>query len=300
MDIRLNEPLAAYTTFKIGGPADFFVEVSSFQDLRAALGWACEKGVRYLLLGGGSNVLIDDAGLRGLVIRNRLTSIEFEPGHRVCALSGTPLDDLVAASIEQGLEGLAFASGIPGSVGGAVCGNAGAFGRAVGDPLVEARVMSPGGRIGTVPNEYFRFGYRDSRLKCQGGLVIEVRFQLGPGEPERLRQEREEALALRRQKHPGPEIWSAGSFFKNMKTSEGEVLAAGRLLDQVGAKGLSVGDAAVYAKHANILINRGAASSADVLALAQLLFEKVKARFGVELEREVRYIPPQGFPQSSR
>lgn len=294
MNLRRDEPLGPHTTLRIGGPADYFVEAHDSRELLEAQAWASEHKVPLLLLGGGSNVLFDDAGFRGLVVQNRLVGIQFEVRHQVRALSGTPLDDVVRQSIQRDLEGLEFASGIPGTVGGAVCGNAGAFGKAVGDLVVEARVLSPGGRIGTVPNECFRFGYRDSRLKCQGGLVIEVRFQLGPGEPERLKRERAEALALRRERHPGPEIWSAGSFFKNVKTPEGEVLAAGHLLDQVGAKGFSVGDAAVYPKHANILINRGTASSADVLALAHLLSGQVKARFGIALEPEVRYIPPQG------
>ena len=295
MDIRRDEPLAAYTTFRIGGAADFFVEIHDPQELEAALAWASKKGIPYLLLGGGSNVLIDDAGIRGLVIRNVMTGIELVSEQQVCALSGTPLEDLVVATIEHGLEGLVFCSGIPGSVGGAVCGNAGAFGKAVGELLLSARVLCPTGDIITASRDYFQFAYRESRLKSGGGVLIDARFRLRPGVSQELRQESEDVLALRREKHPGPEIWTAGSFFKNVKAANGEAVAAGHLLDQVGAKQLSVGDAAVYEKHANILVNRGAASSADVLCLAELLSERVKARFGVQLEREVRYVGPSGL-----
>ncbi len=291
--LQENIPLSRYTTFGIGGPADRFAEVGDPIRLAELLAAARESAVPVFLLGEGSNLLIDDAGLRALVIRNRMDRIHYE-GQQVRVESGAGFHPLILDTVDHGLAGLEFAAGIPGTVGGAVWGNAGCYGRAIGDFLLRARWIEPDGRIREPERGDFDFAYRDSVLKRNGCVLLETVLELSPGNRQESRRIIEEKLALRRQKHPQEQA-CAGSYFKNIDPEEPgqQRIPAGRLLDEVGAKGLRVGDAAVFAKHANIIVNLGAATAREVLELAAEMKRRVREEFGIELHEEVRYVPAE-------
>jgi UDP-N-acetylmuramate dehydrogenase len=290
--VRRDVPLAPYTTFRIGGPADLFVEAHARDALAEAVRAARGHGVPYFVLAGGSNLLVDDRGVRGLVIRNVASEVRRD-GHRLTVGSGLPLADLLEAAAAESLAGLEFAAGIPGSVGGAVYGNAGAYGKAMEDVLVAATLLTPDGRLVEVGPEALGFTYRMSRLKTSGDLVLDATFELAPGDPDTIRRQMAEIIDVREAKHPDPaRFGSAGSYFKNLPPPApgARRTPAGLLLDQVGAKGMSVGRALVSAEHANFIVNPGGATAADVLELAARLKALVKSRFGVALEEEVLYV----------
>jgi UDP-N-acetylmuramate dehydrogenase len=288
--LRRGVPLREYSTFRIGGPADFFFEAHHLPELKKALIFALEQNIPFYVIGGGSNILFADEGYRGLIIKNSSRGITFIPESlEVEALSGTRLTDLVEFTCESGLTGLEFLAGIPGSVGGAVWGNAGAFGGSTGDLLMAAFIWEKG-REKVVDKDFLAFGYRTSRLKEKGYLLLSARFKLEKDKPEAIRKRINNILALRRLKHPPEGTACAGSFFKNVILPDGQKLAAGLLLDQTGVKGLKYGGAMVYPGHANFIINTGQASAADVLHLAREMKVRVKKKFGVELEEEVIYL----------
>ncbi|HWP35080.1 MAG TPA: UDP-N-acetylmuramate dehydrogenase, partial [Thermodesulfobacteriota bacterium] len=291
---RRGVPLAPLTTFRIGGPAELLFEARDQEALARALATARTHGVPARVLAGGSNVLVDDRGLAGLVVLNRAGGVRRE-GDRLTAGSGLPLAELLEAAAREGLSGLEFAAGIPGSVGGAVYGNAGAYGKAMEDVLVRARLLTPEGEVVEAGREELGFAYRTSALKGSGGIVLEATFALVPGDRDRIRSAMAEIIRIREAKHPDPvRFGSAGSYFKNLPpaTPGGRRTPAGLLLDQVGAKGMRVGRALVSEAHANFLVNPGGATAADVLELARRLKALVRARFGVELEEEVLYLAP--------
>ncbi|MBN1937986.1 MAG: UDP-N-acetylmuramate dehydrogenase, partial [Candidatus Aminicenantes bacterium] len=224
--------------------------------------------------------------------------LEFDPDSlRLSASGGTPLEDLTALCRSRGLAGLEFLAGIPGTVGGAVYGNAGAFGRSVGDVLVEALLLDPTGseRRAFSPGD-FDFGYRDSHLKKTGEIVLSAVFRTQTGEAAAVSACMDSYLALRAERHPSRDMAYAGSYFKNPLGPDGKRLAAGRLLEQAGANQMTVGGAAVYEGHGNFIYNRSGASAADVRCLAALLKARVKERFGVDLREEVIFLPaePEG------
>ena len=201
--------------------------------------------------------------------------------------------DLVAHTVEAGLKGLQFAAGLPGTVGGGLAGNAGCFGQCLGDALIRATLISPEGTLLEVTGkEWFDFGYRRSRALREGYVIARATFQLTQGMREDLIAESERHLSGRRDKHPAPGTYTAGSYFKNLAPLKpGEKRrAAGWYLDQVGAKALEVGDAAVFERHANIIINRKAARARDVLTLASEMQRRVRERFDLALEPEVRFV----------
>jgi UDP-N-acetylmuramate dehydrogenase len=284
--------LAPRTTFRIGGPADRLAEVDDEVALGELIAAARELRVPCFVLGGGSNLLIDERGVRGLVLVNHLRRKQYQ-GDLLHADGGLGFHDIIVDVVEHGLSGLEFAAGIPGTLAGAVWGNAGCYGQAIGDFLVEARWIARDGRICTVGRRDFGFVYRDSELKRNGAILLGMTLQLPAGDRPRSEQIIRENIQLRWEKHPHTEP-CAGSYFKNVPPPDPRErrIPAGRLLEEVGAKSLSVGGAAVFAKHANIIINRGQATSADVRALAAEMKRRVRERFGVELEEEVTYIPP--------
>ena len=296
-----DEPLRHHTTFQIGGPADYFVAAETPELLVAALRAAHECALPLHLIGGGSNLLVSDDGLRGLVVRNDFSEIEFEGAvaHVGC---GADYLDFIQRCRAQGLGGLAYAAGIPGSVGGAIYGNAGCYGQDIGSRLLECSVATlDGATVETLPASWFDFAYRDSRLKRESRVLISCVLRLEAGDPAAIQREIDEKLEIRRAKHPQ---WrtepTAGSYFKNLPPgfqvpglphSPGtHRVPAGALLDACECRGLRVGDAAVFAKHANILVNAGHASARDMLALAEEMKARVRARFGVELEEEVMFL----------
>ncbi|MHB8093709.1 MAG: UDP-N-acetylmuramate dehydrogenase [Candidatus Aminicenantales bacterium] len=285
-------PLRDFSSFRIGGPADFFFEAGSPEDLAAAVGFARQVSVPFYVIGGGCNLLFADAGFRGLIVRNRAQAVIPEiGGEGIRVFSGTPLAKLLQYALDNGLKGFEFAAGIPGTVGGAICGNAGAFGRSIGELCREAVLLDAIGNEVTAAREDLAFGYRRSRLQQSREIVLSAVLDTERGEPARIRGEIEANLEKRRAHQPPWGTPSAGSFFKNSILPDGTKSAAGRLLEEVGAKELRIGDAGVYPGHANFLINLGKAKAADVLALAAELKERVRTKFGVNLEEEVIYLP---------
>lgn len=288
--LQTDIPLREHSTFRIGGKADFFFEAQNLNELRQAIIFALDQGLLFYIIGGGSNILFADEGYRGLIIKNASKRISFfSESYEVEALSGTKLKELVEFCCEYGLAGLEFLAGIPGTVGGAVWGNAGAFDRSIGDVVVRSLIWERG-QEREVTNDFFAFGYRTSRLKEKGFFLLSARFRVEKDHSEEIKKRVNEILACRRLKHPPEGTASAGSFFKNIILPDGQKLAAGFLLDQAGVKGLKCGEAMVYPGHANFIINIGQATAADVLKLASEMKSRVKERFGVELEEEVIYL----------
>lgn len=286
--LRPNEILAPYTYFKIGGAAEFFFEAKKIEELLDAVLLAQELKVNYFILGEGSNLLVSDRGFKGMVIKNSCRRVELNKS-KITAQSGSKLKDLVDMAADNSLTGIEFCAGIPGTVGGAVSGNAGAFGYSVGELLREAVVLRKDGEIEVVENNYFDFAYRYSKLKKSGDILLSALFQLKKGKKERIELKMEKNLADRKKRLPWKRN-SAGSFFKNVVTHDGKKISAGLLLDQVGAKELRVGGTGVFEKHANVFINKGDAKAKEVKKLARILKDRVKKRFGVELEPEVIYV----------
>lgn len=294
--VRRDVPLRDFTTFRIGGPARAFGSLLNAGDARRFLEIAGELAVPTVCLGGGSNVLADDAGFAGLVLH--MAADDFAAhGTTVRVGAGHGFDALVERTLQDGLTGLEFASGIPGSLGGAVVGNAGCYGHEIAEFVVEAEVLRPDGRIETLGREDFGFAYRHSQLKDRPALILEVTLHLARGDVSAAGDERRRLLADRWSKHPTTEP-CAGSFFKNLPPLEpgGRRRPAGALLEAVGAKSMRVGAAGVYPKHANIIVNLGNARSADVLTLAGRMQDAVAERFDTRLEPEVRHLPPSGAP----
>jgi len=285
--------LSAYSHFRIGGPADFFFEVTSEEQLVQAVRFSRGIQVNHRVIGGGYNLLFDDQGFRGLIIRNAVKHLRLEDSHRIVAASGSTLEDLIQFCLDQDIGGLEFLVGIPGTLGGAVYGNAGAFDQDIGQVLEQARLLMHSDEIVHVDRKFFAFSYRHSVLKGSENILLEVSLRGFT----RGRSEIQSLLADYRRKrvhrHPPWGIACAGSFFKNPVLSSGEKVPAAFLLDQVGAKEMSVGDAAVFSGHANFIINRGNATSEQVRTLAARLKSRVKERFAVDLEEEVIYLPAE-------
>jgi UDP-N-acetylmuramate dehydrogenase len=289
-NLKTGELLAHHTTFRIGGPADFFYQASTPEELIKGINTAKEFNLPYFVLGGGSNLLVSDSGFRGLMIKNLCRKVLIQE-NKVSAQSGTLLSELVDLSEELGLAGLEFAAGIYGTLGGAVYGNAGAFGKAICEVLEEGIILTSKGKLEIVNRDYFEFDYRHSKLKSSKDILLSATLILQKEDREKIRKKIEENLKVRKSRLPEEE-GSAGSFFKNIKSSKNcsSGVSAGYLLEQVGAKEMRIGDARVFSKHANIIINLGKATSQDVKTLARALKEKVKEKFNIELEEEVIYL----------
>lgn len=299
--LRAQEPLRHHTTFRVGGPADWFVAARTQDQLVAALKVAHELELPCFLLGGGSNLLVSDEGFRGLVVKNAIEDVEFD-GTTAQVGCGADYLGFIERCRDESLAGLAYAAGIPGSVGGAIYGNAGCYGEDIGSRIVECTVCTPdGARVETLPKAWFEFAYRDSRLKREPRALLTCVLRLEKGDKAAISAEIEEKLEIRRVKHPQWRIEpTAGSYFKNLPPgfqAPGLPLSpgtrrvpAGVLLDACECRGLRVGDAMVFPKHANILINAGRATAHDVLTLAEVMKARVRARFGVELEEEVMFL----------
>lgn len=300
-----REPMRHHTTLRIGGPADYYFAARTPDALVAALRAGHEAGMPVFLLGGGSNLLVADDGFRGLVVRNACKRIEFD-GTAVMAECGADFLELIQRCRDAGLGGLEFAAGIPGSVGGALYGNAGCYGQDIGSFTIECTVCNPdGANVHTLPAAWFEFAYRDSRLKREPKVLISCLLQLRPGDRAASQREIDEKLEIRRVRHPQWRVEpTAGSYFKNLppdwqmpgaKLSPGtRRVAAGQLLDEVGCRGLRVGDAMVYEKHANIIVNAGHATAREVLELAEIMKARVREKFGVKLEEEVMFVGTPG------
>ncbi len=241
-------------------------------------------------MGGGSNLLVSDAGFDGLVVKLGVLGREVTEGTRLQVGAGESLMDVVNFAAENSLTGLEFAAGIWGTVGGAIYGNAGAFGGEIGTLVDRASLVDNSGDIREVEPGYFQFDYRHSHLKETHEVVVTATLALGPGKKEEIEATIQDILAKREGRHPSRN--TAGCFFRNIpdETREFGKMPAGKLLEEAGAKDLSVGDARVYEKHANIIVNTGRATSKDIRRLADMMKQKVKNRFGIDLQEEVQQL----------
>ncbi|MBQ8971484.1 MAG: UDP-N-acetylmuramate dehydrogenase [Clostridia bacterium] len=279
-----NEPMSRHTTFHVGGPADCVALPASEEELLCAIRIAEQCGVPWIIVGNGSNLLVRDGGIRGLVILLGETFARMERAEsEISAQAGVSLARLSAFAANAGLAGLEFASGIPGTLGGGVCMNAGAYGGQLSDAIVSARVLLHG-ELQTFPREQLQMGYRTSLPLREGGIVLGARFALTLDDTSAIQARMHELNARRRDKQP-LNFPSAGSTFKR---PEGYFAAA--LIDQAGLKGRSVGGAQVSEKHAGFIINKGGATASDILTLMDQVQAEVLRQFGVSLEPEVRIV----------
>ncbi|MHB8837322.1 MAG: UDP-N-acetylmuramate dehydrogenase [Gemmatimonadaceae bacterium] len=292
--LRLSVPLAPYTTFRIGGPADVLYDATSADALATAIAVARTTGIPWFVLGLGANILVGDRGFRGLVIRNVARHVEFREDGEVMAESGTVVSELIAATVDRGLSGLEHFVGIPSTVGGAVWQNLHFLSPAparertmfIAEVVREVELVDPVGVRRQVDRDGMRFGYDVSLLHQPGHVALAVTFQLQPGQATALRRVMEENLAWRASRHPRLDVSpSAGSVFKKI-----EGVGAGRLIEQCGLKGFSIGGAQISPLHANILVNAGGASATDVRALIAHAQHAVLAKFGQHLEPEIGFI----------
>ena len=283
--VLVDEPMKRHTTFRIGGPADFFLLPSTVDEVRGILEICREEELPYFILGNGSNLLVSDKGYRGVIIQlyRNFSNISVE-GNEICASSGALLSQIAAAARNASLTGFEFAGGIPGTLGGAVFMNAGAYGGELKDVLKEAVVMTEQGEILTLPVEKLDMGYRTSRIKKAGYLVLEARLVLEQGDMDKIRDITKDLTEKRVSKQP-LEYPSAGSTFKRP-----EGYFAGKLIMDAGLRGYQVGDAQVSEKHCGFVINKGNATAADVFTLIENVREKVQEQFGVTLEPEVKFL----------
>jgi UDP-N-acetylmuramate dehydrogenase len=279
-----NEPMSRHTTFRVGGPADVLFLPESEEQLIGALSIAREAGVNCVVIGNGSNLVVRDGGIRGLVIAlgEGMAAI-VRTGDTLTAGAGASLARVSAYAQASGLAGLEFASGIPGTLGGGCAMNAGAYGGQLSDVLIDARVLLDGA-VRTLTVEEMQMGYRTSLPLRQGGIVISARFGLTPDDPEAIAARMSELNARRRDKQP-LNYPSAGSTFKRP-----EGYFAGALIEQAGLKGKSVGGAQVSEKHAGFVINRGGATAADICRLCRDVQDRIWEKDGVRLEPEVRFV----------
>ena len=287
IDILKDEPMRRHTTFAIGGPADFFIQPKTRRELAGALSVLRERGIPFLLLGNGSNMLVADAGIRGAVVcTTELDEVRIgEDGYTLTAEAGALLGRVARRAQRAGLTGAEFAGGIPGSVGGAVFMNAGAYDGQMAGVVEQTEYLDEAGETNTLTGEEHGFAYRGSVFRAHPDwTVVRSTLRLQPGDPAAILDKMNDFAQRRRDKQP-LNFPSAGSTFKRP-----EGYFAGRLIEDAGLKGVSVGAAQVSEKHAGFLINRGGATCDDMLRLIELVQQRVREQFGVQLECEVRII----------
>lgn len=292
--VRRAASLAPLTTFKVGGEADWLVDVRNEEELRTALGIALKAGQPITILGGGSNVLVSDAGVRGVVIRVKPMDVSQPSPDRVRADAGLTINGLVRWTIGRGISGLEAWAGTPGTVGGAIYGNAHFGGRNIGDLVAAARVVSPDGAARTLDASEMEFAYDRSRLQRTREVLLWAEFKAGTGEPDALRAVARGSLAHRKNTQP-LETPSAGCIFQNPDPErdavpEGIPPSAGALVDRAGLKGARLGAAKVSDTHANFIVNEGGAKAADIRELIERCKSTVRERFGVALREEIVYL----------
>ncbi|MDD3487437.1 MAG: UDP-N-acetylmuramate dehydrogenase [Candidatus Moranbacteria bacterium] len=327
MTIKENIPLAPLTTFKIGGPARYFSEAGSGEEIIEALEFAREKSLPVFVMGGGSNILVSDKGFEGLVIKIQSTSYKIHDTNIECG-AGCQLSTIVRESIKSGLTGLEWAAGIPGTIGGAVRGNAGAYGGTMADSVESVRVVEipiaksqasnkfsifnfqfskkSEFQISNFKNKDCKFSYRDSIFKRNPNLIIlSVKLGLQKGSREESEKRIKEIISKRREKQPA-DFPSAGSFFKNPSVKKADLLRifesdtgmearggkipAGYLIDGAGMRGKKIGGAMVSEKHANFIVNTGGATAENVMMLAAIIKTRVRNRFDIQLQEEVQMV----------
>jgi UDP-N-acetylmuramate dehydrogenase len=291
---RAHVALGPLTTFRVGGPAEWLVEVRSSSDLLVALRLARAHGVAVTLLAGGSNVLVSDRGVRGVVVRVHGGEIVREAPDAVRADAGVTINGLVRWTIARGLSGLEVWAGTPGTVGGGVYGNAHFQGQLLGETVRSARLAAREGNVVDVDASAMEFGYDRSRLQRTGEVLLSAVFGVGPGEPAALRRVARASLAFRKRTQP-LHLPSAGCIFQNPDPEveslpPGVPASAGALIDRAGLKGARVGGARVSPVHANFIVNEGTATAGDIRRLAKRCKRAVHEAFGVTLREEIVYL----------
>ncbi|PIE91128.1 MAG: UDP-N-acetylenolpyruvoylglucosamine reductase [Acidobacteria bacterium] len=283
-------PTCAYTKINIGGPGRYLAEIDQTEDLIALVRHCIREKIRYVVLGHGSNVFFSDKGFPGLVIVNFCTGMKLTGKTSVRCESGMALSALNRWCVENSLTGFEFSSGIPGTIGGAIFGNAGAYGKNIGQCLMGAVVLMPDGSVLSVERDFFEFAYRDSSLKRNRGIVLSADFAFEKGAREKIVHKVKDILAMRAAKLPPEHIATAGSYFKNLKDEAGQPIPAAKYLESVGSKETVIGGMRVFEGHANIFVNSGSATADDLLKLERLLKKRVQEKYRLLLEREVMYL----------
>ncbi len=284
-NVLRDEPMSAHTTFRIGGPADYFVTPSDTEEIRAITELCRTHEIPHYIIGNGSNLLVGDRGYRGVIIQvfKNMSSVRAE-GTQIHAQAGALLSKVSAAACREGLTGLEFASGIPGTLGGAVRMNAGAYGGEMKQVLRTASVLTPNGEVLTLSADEMKMGYRTSIVSRMDYIVLDAALELEQGDPAEIRARMEELREKRVSKQP-LEYGSAGSTFKRP-----EGYFAGKLIEDAGLRGFRVGNAQVSEKHCGFVINLGDATAADVTELMSEVVRRVEENSGVRLEPEVKRI----------
>jgi UDP-N-acetylmuramate dehydrogenase len=289
--VARNAPLAPFTTFKVGGPADWLVTLKNAEEVRSVVQLTQEHGVPLSVLGGGSNVLVSDAGVRGVVVRVHGGEVRAIGPSAVRADAGVTINGLVRWTINRGISGLEAWAGTPGTVGGAVFGNAHFQGRLISELVERVMLVTADGALADVPAADMEFGYDYSRLHRTREVVLSADFRTGSGEAAALRDVARQSLAFRKRTQP-LEAASAGCIFQNPDPARETVPAgipasAGALVDRAGLKGAAEGKARVSLTHANFIVNEGGATAADIVGLVERCRRQVGAQFGVTLRDEI-------------
>ena len=284
-NVLVDEPMERHTTFRIGGPADYFVTPDHEQALADVIACAKNAGIPWVVIGNGSNLLVGDKGIRGVVIQlfRNFSQVRVD-GACIYAQAGAMLAGVTKLAAQHGLTGLEFASGIPGTIGGGTVMNAGAYGGELKDVITSVRLLGQDGQIREVPGDQMAFGYRTSAAQTDGSLVLGVKMELSEGDPARIAARMEELKQQRTEKQPLDKP-SAGSTFKRP-----EGYFAGKLIMDAGLRGYRVGGAQVSEKHCGFVVNVGGATAQDVRTLMEDVREKVREQFGVTLEPEVKML----------
>ena len=292
--VQAGASLAPLTTFRVGGPADWLVTAGSAEEIRRTARLASEMRLPLTVLGGGSNVLVADRGVRGIVLRVHGGGISLVDDSRVRADAGVTINGLVRWTIGRGLKNLEAWAGTPGTVGGAIRGNAHFKGRLIGDLVAQVELLAPSGDVVVADRSSMAFGYDESRVQRTGEVVVSADFEVARGEPAALRAIARDSLAFRKRTQP-LESPSAGCIFQNPdprvdRVPDGVPGSAGALVDRAGMKGVREGGAAVSPTHANFIVNDGNATAADIRRLIARCREAVRTRFDIELREELVYL----------
>lgn len=286
--IKQNEPMKNHTSFKIGGPAEFYIKIKSIEELQKILKFAKKENIKITIIGNGSNVLVSDKGIKGIVIRTNLKEIEIEEKEQnkieITVDDAVPIGFLAQKLLKEEIAGFEEIAGIPGTIGGAILMNAGAHGKEIKDIVTEVTAMDYNGRIFNFTNEEAEFTYRHSKFSNGEYIILQAKMLLQKGSKEEIKAKMDEYAQYRKEKQP-IEYPSAGSTFKR-----GTDFITAKLIDEAGLKGYSIGGAKVSEKHAGFIINTGDATSQDVLDLAKYITDKVYEKFRKKIEFEIRIL----------
>lgn len=285
--IKKNEPMKDHTSFKIGGPAEFFIKVNSIEELKNILEFCKINKVFLTVIGNGSNLLVTDKGIKGIVIKLELKKIEIknlEEKIEITVDSGVQLGLLAQKLLKEEISGFEELSGIPGTIGGAIIMNAGAHGKEMKDIVTEVTTIDYNGNIHKFTNEESEFTYRHSKFSNEEYIILQAKLLLEKGNKEKIKEKMYEYAQYRKEKQP-IEYPSAGSTFKR-----GEDFITAKLIDEAGLKGYSIGDAQISEKHAGFIINKGNAKAQDVIDLVKYTTDKVYERFGKKIELEIKIL----------